>query len=223
VGDAFSWAWNKFTKHPVEILVATLVYGAIYGVLQFIFRMIEAPFTEVDSSDPDSFTFSMGATGLLVSLVLGLVGVVIGAVIQSAYIGGMLDIANGAPVTIGSFFRPRLVGNVIIASVVSSIIILIGVVLCIIPGFIAAIMLMFTTVAVLDRNLPGTEAVKTSFNLSKANFGPVALTWLVTVALTIVGILLCGVGMLVAYPVVSLITIYAWRRLSGVSVAPLTP
>ncbi|OFB42197.1 hypothetical protein BA059_05555 [Mycolicibacterium sp. (ex Dasyatis americana)] len=204
------------------MLVPTLAYGLIYVVLQFIFQMIQAPFTEVDSSDPDSISFSMGAGGILVSLLVALVGVVISAVIQSAYIGGMLDIANGAPVTIGSFFRPRLVGNVIIASVVSSIIIGIGVLLCIIPGIIAAIMLMFTTVAVLDRNLSGIDGVKTSFELSKGNFGPVALTWLVTVALAFVGALLCGVGLLVAYPLLSLITVYAWRRLSGAPVAPLS-
>ncbi|MED5813948.1 hypothetical protein VST63_16435 [Mycolicibacterium sp. 050232] len=222
VGDAFSWAWNKFTKHPVELIVPTLVFGLIYGVVQFIFRMIQSPFTTVDSSDPGSVSFSMGAAGIAVSLVLVLVGVVIAAVIQSAYIGGMLDIANGVPVTIGSFFRPRNVGNVIIASVVSSIIIGIGLILCIVPGILAAIALMFTTVAVLDRNLPGIEGVTSSFEVSKANFGSVALTWLVTAVLGFVGALLCGVGLLVAYPLLSLITVYAWRRLSGGQVAPLS-
>ncbi|CQD17488.1 integral membrane protein [Mycolicibacterium conceptionense] len=222
VGDAFSWAWNKFTKHPLELIVPTLVYGLVYVVLQFVFRLIQGEFTTVDTSEPGSFSFSMGGAGILVSALVALVGVVIGAVIQSAYIGGMLDVANGAPVTIGSFFRPRLVGNVIIASVVSSIIIGIGTILCIIPGIIAAIMLMFTTVAVLDRNLSGIDGVTTSFELAKANFGPVALTWLVTVVLAFAGALVCGVGLLVAYPLLSLITVYAWRRLNGAPVAPLS-
>ncbi|OBG83520.1 hypothetical protein A5733_12815 [Mycobacterium sp. NS-7484] len=222
MGDAFSWAWNKFSKHPAEVLVPTLVFGLIYVVLQVVFRMIEAPFTEVEGED-GSYSFSMGGAGILVSLIVMLVGVVIGAVIQSAYIGGMLDIANGTPVTIGSFFRPRNVGNVVVASVVSSVIIGIGVVLCVIPGIIASIMLMFTTVAVLDRNLSGIEAVKASFELSKANFGPVALTWLVVLVVGLVGTLLCGIGLLVAYPLLSLITVYAWRRLNGAQLAPLTP
>ncbi|WP_235654085.1 hypothetical protein [Mycolicibacterium houstonense] len=200
----------------------TLVFGVIYIVLQYLFQLIQAPFMTVDS-EPGSYSFSMGATGIVVSLVIALIGVVIGAVIQSAYLGGMLDIANGTPVTVGSFFRPRNIGNVIIASVVASIIIGIGVILCIIPGFIAAIMLMFTTVAVVDRNLPGIEGITTSFEIAKANFGSVALTWLVTLAVGLAGALVCGVGLLVAYPLLTLITVYAWRRLSGGQVAPLTP
>ena len=110
-----------------------------------------------------------------------------------------------------------------IASLLSGIIVVIGAILCLIPGIIAAIMLMFSTVAVLDRNLSGPEGLSTSFNIAKANFGPVALTWLVTILVTIVGALVCLVGLLVAQPVAILITVYAFRRLSGGQVAPLTP
>jgi uncharacterized membrane protein len=43
------------------------------------------------------------------------------------------------------------------------------------------------------------------------------------VATVFVGALLCGVGLIVAVPVAALILVYAWRRLSGGQVAPLTP
>ena len=102
-------------------------------------------------------------------------------------------------------------------------IVFVGALLCIVPGIIGLIMLMFTTVAVLDRNVSGIEAISTSFNISKANFGPVALTWLVTLVIAIVGVLVCFVGLLVAYPLISLITVYAFRRLTGGHVTPLTP
>ena len=49
----------------------------------------------------------------------------------------------------------------------------------------------------------------------------VLLVWLVVVALAIVGALLCGVGLLVAIPVGLLIEVYAYRKLTGGSVAPL--
>jgi uncharacterized membrane protein len=227
IGEAFSWAWNKFTKHPAELLVPTLVFGLIYAALQGIIQFVTGSLTTVDSSSAGAYdysaSFSMGAGGILASIVGGIIMLVVMGVIQSAYIGGMLDIANGVPVTIGSFFRPRSVGNVIIASVVSGIIVGVGIFLCIVPGIIAMIMLLFTTVAVLDRNISGIDGITTSFNIAKANFGPTALTWLVTVALAIVGALVCLVGLLVAYPLISLITVYAFRRLSGGQVAPLSP
>jgi uncharacterized membrane protein len=227
VGDAFSWAWNKVTKHPAEVIVPTLVFGLIYGALQAIIQFVAGMFTTVDSTSYDEYggsaSISLGAGGIAVSVIGALVTLVVMGAIQSAYVGGMLDIANGQPVTIGSFFKPRNVGNVIIASLLSGIIVGIGTVLCIVPGLIAAIMLLFTTVAVIDRNQSGIEGLSTSFNIAKANFGPAALTWLVTILVTIVGALVCLVGLLVAYPVATLITVYAYRRLSGAQVAPLTP
>ncbi|WP_026356993.1 membrane protein [Mycobacterium sp. 141] len=227
VGDAFSWAWNKFTKHPAELIVPTLAFGVVYVVLEFLIQFISGMFTTVDSSSYDEYSystsFSMGAGGIAVSVIGGLVMLVVAGAIQSAYLSGILDIANGQPVTIGSFFKPRNVGNVIIASLVSGIIVTIGIFLCVVPGLIAAIMLMFGTVAVLDRNQSGIEGLSTSFNIAKANFGPVALTWLVTILVMIVGALVCLVGLLVASPVAMLITVYAFRRLSGGQVAPLTP
>lgn len=227
VGEAFSWAWNKFTKHPAELLVPTLVFGLVYGVLESVIQFIGSMFTTVDTTSTSSYdysaSFSMGTGGVVVSIIGFLVMLVVMGAIQSAYIAGMLDIANGVPVTIGSFFKPRSIGNVIVASFVSGIITGIGTLLCIAPGIIASIMLMFTVAAVVDRNLPGIDGIVTSFNISKANFGPVALTWLTTIGVMLVGAVLCLVGLLVAYPVAMLITVFAYRRLSGGTVAPLTP
>jgi len=209
------------------LIVPTLVFGLVYGVLESIIRGIGAMFTTVDTSsvgaDDYAASFSMGTGGIIVSIIGFLVSLVVMGAIQSAYIAGMLDIANGQPVTIGSFFKPRGIGNVIVASFLSGLITGIGVFLCIAPGIIASIMLIFTVPAVVDRNLPGIDGIVTSFNIAKANFGPVALTWLSTVGVVVVGALLCLVGLLVAYPVAMLITVYAYRRLSGGAVAPLTP
>ena len=135
----------------------------------------------------------------------------------------MLDIANGQQVSVGSFFRPRNIGQVIVAGLIVGVITTIGLFLCVIPGVIASILLIFTVVALLDRNLSAVDAVKTSFDLSKANFGNAFLTWLVGIAIVFVGALLCGVGLLVAVPVAALFLVYAWRRISGGQVAPLTP
>ncbi|MDT5005799.1 MAG: hypothetical protein QOJ24_2975 [Mycobacterium sp.] len=231
VGEAFSWAWNKFTKNAAPLIIATLVYGLIIVVLQVIVNLLQAavsPGVSDYSSSGSGFSYSwsttsMGLGGILISIVGWFVLLIVGAAIQSGYIGGVLDIANGQQVSVGSFFRPRNIGQVIIAGLIVGVITTIGFFLCIIPGVIASIMLVFTIVALLDRNLSPVDAVKTSFDLSKANFGNVFVTWLAMVATAFVGALLCGVGLIVAVPVAALILVYAWRRLSGGQVAPLTP
>jgi uncharacterized membrane protein len=231
VGEAFSWAWNKFTKNAAPLIIATLVYGLIIVVLQVIVNLLQAavsPGASDYSSSGSGFSYSwsttsMGLGGILISIVGWFVLLIVGAAIQSGYISGVLDIANGQEVSVGSFFRPRNIGQVIIAGLIVGVITTIGFFLCIIPGVIASIMLVFTIVALLDRNLSPVDAVKTSFGLSKANFGNVFVTWLAMVATAFVGALLCGIGLLVAVPVAALILVYAWRRLSGGQVAPLTP
>ena len=165
----------------------------------------------------------MGLGGILVAIVGWFVLLIVGAAIQSAFLGGVLDIANGQQVSVGSFFRPRNIGQVVIAGLIVGVITTIGFFLCVIPGLIASIMLMFTVVALLDRNLPAVEAVKTSFETTKANFGNAFIAWLVGVATVLVGAILCGIGLLVAIPVAALFLVFVWRRISGGQIAPLTP
>jgi uncharacterized membrane protein len=229
VGAAFSWAFNKFSKNAVPLIVASLVYGLIVLAVQFLTSVISEAVSPADVSsysDSNGFAFSYSVTsvgGAVVAIIGWLISAIVSAAIQSAYIGGIIDIANGQQVSIGNFFRPRLIGPVVIAGVLVYVITLVGFVLCIIPGFIASIMLMFTTVALIDRNLGAVEAIKTSFEVTKANFGSAFLTWLVVIACVVVGVLLCGIGLLVAIPVVALILIYAFRSLTGGQVAPQTP
>lgn len=185
VGEAFSWAWNKFSKNAAPLIIATLVYGLIVIVLQVIINLLQtavSPGVSSYSSDGSGFSYSwstssMGIGGILVSIVGWFVMLIVGAAIQSGFLSGVLDIANGQQVSVGSFFRPRNIGQVIVAGLIVGIITTIGFFLCVIPGLLASIMLIFTVVALLDRNLSAVDAVKTSFDVSKANFGNAFLTW----------------------------------------------
>ncbi|ORV39220.1 hypothetical protein, partial [Mycolicibacterium doricum] len=227
VGDAFSWAWNKFSKNAVPLIVATLAYGVIVIAIQALTNALSAAVDPGDStnsmSDGSGFAFSYSVdspAGVIVAFIGWLVSLVVAAAVQSAYLGGVLDIADGREVSIGSFFRPRNIGGVIVAGLIVGVITTVGLLLCVIPGLIASIMLMFTVVSLIDRNIAPLDAVKTSFNISKAHFGNVFLAWLVMVVTVFVGALLCGVGLLVAAPVATLILVYTYRVLTGGQVAP---
>ncbi len=229
VGDAFSWAWNKFNKNAVPLLVATLIFGVALVVLQGIINLVSAlvsPDATSYVADDSGFGFSYSVTGVagfFVAIIGWFLSLLLSAAIQSAYIGGMLDLANGQQVTVGSFLRPRNIGNVVVATLIVGVITTVGFFLCVIPGIVAAIMLMFTVVALLDRNLAPIDAIKTSFGLSKDNFGNVFIAWLAIAAVLVLGALLCGIGLLVAAPVATLIMLYTYRILSGGAVAPATP
>ena len=182
--------------------------------------------TTYDSYDTGfSYEYSAGLGGASIFvIVLGtILLLVLLAAISSAYIGGVLDIANGVPVSIGSFFKPRLIGPVIVATLLVGIATALGSLLCYIPGLIVSIFAFFTTVALIDRNLSAIDAIKTSIDIAKNNFVQVLIAWLLYSVVLAVGSFICYVGLLVAAPVAILFQVYAFRRLTGGQVAPPTP
>ena len=200
-------------------VIAGVLFGIVYGI-----AMALAPDADYESYDGGfSYSASLGGASLAVLVLGGLVLLVVVGAIQSAYLAGLLDIANGQPVTAGSFFKPRNVGSVVIAAVIVGILTAIGNFLCVIPGLIVGILTIYTTVAIVDRNLKPIDGIKASFELAKANFVQVLLTWLLVIVIMAVGALVCGIGLLVAIPVASLFLVYSWRRLTGGPIAPLTP
>jgi uncharacterized membrane protein len=170
-----------------------------------------------------SYGFEFGFASIAVMALGVLVLIVVGGAMQSAYISGLLDVANGQPVTIGSFFKPRLIGPVVIATLIVGVAAAIGSVLCYLPGLIVALFTMFTTVVLLDRNLKPVDAIKASIEIVKANLGQSIITYLLAGLIASVGVVVCYVGMFVSVPVAQLYLIYAYRKLSGGQVAPLTP
>jgi uncharacterized membrane protein len=243
VGDALSWAWNKFSKNAVPLIVATLVYVLIVGALEAVMGLsvgaLGSSSTTAYQSSDGNFVFSTTANSLtggsIAVLVIGyLVILLVAGAISSAYYGGLLGIANGQPTDVGSFFKPRHVGAVILISIIVGFVTgAVGFVLGLVPfigpllgalaGLVIGVFVMFATVACIDRTLPPIDAIKVSIDITKANVGPVVLVWLLSILLVVVGVLLCLVGLLVTGPVVGLLFVYTYRRLSGGMVAPLTP
>jgi uncharacterized membrane protein len=221
IGDAFSWAWNKFSNNTVPLVVSILLYSVIGGVLYgLVFVLLgNATTTSNPEGAGGSFYAGLGTTG---SIVLQLVSYAFGIFAGAASMSGLLDIADGRPVTIGSFFKPRNFGAVILAALLVGFFSAIGYVLCFIPGLVFTFLAMFTIAFVIDRSLPPFEALKASIATVRSDVGSALLSWLVQFLVVLAGVLACGVGALVGAPVALLIQVYTYRRLSGGSIAPLT-
>ena len=199
-------------------IIIGILAGAVYGLAFAL-----APTTTYESYGSSySYEASFGFASILVLIVGYIILMVVAAAIQSAYLGGLLDIANGQPVTIGSFFKPRNVGSVIIATLIIGIAAGIGS-FCFIVGLVIGVFTLFTTVIIVDRNVSPIDAIKQSVEITKNNIGPVILTWLVAGVIAVVGALLCGIGLIVAIPVSALFLVYAYRKLTNGHLAPLTP
>jgi uncharacterized membrane protein len=63
--------------------------------------------------------------------------------------------------------------------------------------------------------------MKTSWKLVSSNVGQLLLLFILVILINIGGALLCGIGLLFTYPLTAIAIAYAWRRVSGGSVATL--
>jgi uncharacterized membrane protein len=223
------WAWNKLSKNAVPLIVASLVYAVILGIVYGIVYGLaielapESSYTSSDNGASVSYSAGFGFASILVLIVGWIVLLVVAGAVQSAFVSGVLEIANGRQVAIGDFFKPRNIGNVIVATLIVGVLSAIGSALCIFPGLVVDFLLMFTIIALLDRNLSPVDAIRASFETTTKYVGPAVLAFLVALAIVLVGAIACGVGLIVAAPVETLFLVYTYRRLNGAEVAPLTP
>ncbi|BDD81277.1 hypothetical protein TPB0596_10400 [Tsukamurella pulmonis] len=222
IGDAFSWAWNKFSKNVGSVLVAGLIYGVIlYVVIGLAYGLLlggvlaSGDLTYNADTQQYEGDVSFAAT-LGVSLLFGLLVGIVQYLIHTALLSGLIDLADGKQVTLGSFFKPRNTGSALLAALVVTLAVTVGTFLCILPGLVAAWLLMFTLVATVDRGLGLGDALRASFETAKNNVGNSLLVWILTS-------LIMGICAIITLPIALLVIVYTWRRLSGGEVAPLTP
>jgi uncharacterized membrane protein len=234
IGEAFSWALNKFGKNAVPLIVALLVYFVIGLVVSgLVFVLLgggNAATTNADGTYGASFSGGLGTVGTIVLEIVVFVYIIF---VQAAFLSGALDIADGRPVTISSFFKPRHFGTVILAAALLGVISAALDALSLIPptvvfGIVAHVVVavfsffaLFTIAFATDRGQSAIEALKASFSTVRSNIGSTLLSWIVQFAVVLVGWVLCGVGLLVAGPVALLIQVYTYRKLSGGQVVPV--
>ena len=223
VGAAFSWAWNAFTKNPAALIVATLVYGVLLAAASALDWVGQGMGNTTTVSDGTSYNVStsVGGAGLAVVALGYLLSALVGAYASAGFLSGCLDLADGRPVAIGSFFKPRNFGMAFLAALLVSIATSIGYFACFLPGVVVGIFTQFVILFVIDRSQSAIKGFGSSFSLVGSNIGNSLLVWLVSVLGIIVGAVACGVGLLVAVPVVALFLTYAYRKLSGGQVVAL--
>ena len=105
--------------------------------------------------------------------------------------------------------------NAVLVCLFTSLIIGVATFVLILPGLIAATLLQFPYLLVIDRKLDFMQAIKESFNVSQKHLGSLFAFYLLQLGLIIAGALLCGVGLLVAVPVCFAATAAAYVDLFG--------
>ena len=226
--DSFSYGWNKFKAQPSALLVPVLIVVVLLIVVEIIVQiLLRATIlgthdctttvlgTSVQTQCGPNFAVALIGAGLA-GLVVNLIAQALGA----GLIKNALNIADGKPASMGEVWKWATNGQVITAALIVSVAVFIGTLLCYLPGLIVAFLLNWTMFFVVDQDFKAMDAVKASVNFVTSHLGETIVFWLLGFVTLLVGALLCGVGLLVAVPVVLVAAAFTYRVLNGRQVTP---
>ena len=190
ISELIQDAWSKFKEKPgfwILITIISIVVGYFgdYGL----------------SVDPESFEASFTS---IQGFVISILSLYLSASITLIYIKFM----RGESVSLNDLFAVDLNKFIhyVLAVLVSGVLMVIGFILLILPGFYIMARLMFVQYLVLDRNLSFLEAIKKSFKMSEGHVLDFISFMFAMAFLVILGFLSLVFGILVAIPVTSLAT-----------------
>ena len=228
VGDAFNWGFKKFQENIGPILIASLIIFAGLIVVEAIiwFGLVGALAGTTTTHTTDyGYTYTTTSGGGITLFLFGygiamLIMMVGSFLIQMAIIRATLMISNGEQVTLNRMFATDQLGAFVGASVLVALGTYIGMIICFIPGLVFMFFSFFFGWFVIDKKMGAIESIKASIALVNRNMGTMVGFFIGCIIAYAIGAILCGVGLLVAIPVIVLSTGYVYKRTQGEEVAP---
>jgi hypothetical protein len=229
VGNAFSYGWAKFQEHLSAILIAMLVLFIGGAVLIGLWVVIVGAISNAlwkpgVTIDPNTGVLDISSgPGFIGTLILGALGALVYlaiiGVIQAAVTRAALAITDGKKIETSTLLSTERIVPIIIAAVIVSALTAVGYLFCFIGAPIISFFLSYTFYFLLDKNMEPIEAVKASFNLVKDNIGELILFFLGSLVAYFIGAILCGIGLIVAIPVIVIATAYTYKKFTNQAVA----
>jgi len=198
IGDAVGFGWETTKNNLGFLILAVLILwivSAIPGGLQSPFYM------------------SRGAAAVA-GIIFSLLSIVVGVFVNMAQIRIGLRFCSGETADFEDLYNeyPKFV-DMLIGMILYGLIILAGFILLIIPGIYWAIRYHYVGYLIIDQNMKPVAALKRSGELTRGVWWHLLGFWIVMWALTMLGIILCCVGLLFTTPIVIIATAYVYRTL----------
>ena len=205
IGSAVRFGWETFKRRPWFFVGASVVIGLAYVVVGSVTTGIDVAL--------------WGSTDQLAVSLSSLIGSIVNLVLSTFIAMGVTAFYlaahdNPDTVELSSLWHPHPFWKFLGASILFGLAIGVGVLLLIVPGIIFALMFLFTTFTVIDRELGPIEAMKESNRITRGYKWPLLGFVIVLWLINLLGVLALGVGLLVSMPVSWLAFTHAYRTLA---------
>lgn len=199
IEEAFRFGWDTFKKDPwffVGVTAALTIFSVVVNALT--------------------------GNGYGIMAFIGfLIGLAASTVVTIAYARLALSAQEGPHVGWEGLWAPEHFLNMLGATILQSIAIVVGLILLVIPGIIVALMLMFTQLLVVDKKMSPVAALKESYRLTKGQLLQIFLFWLAIIVINIIGLIALVVGLLVTLPVSLIAVAHVYKKLSSLQGQPI--
>lgn len=238
VGDAFNWAWLKYQRNFGELVLLAIVafVSVVLVVVIGWFLLTATLFTTVNSTAHSihcayDAAGNYNCTGGGTSAGLGFFGfmalfaflyglnIFVSYVVQMWFIRASLIVGYGEKLEMKKMLSTENIGAYLLGALIVTIAVVIGFMLCFVPGLIVLFFSPFFGFFILDKKMSAVDAIKASFQLVNKNLATMIGFFIASYIALILGYLLCGIGTIVALPVVVLASGFMYRRLQGEPVA----
>jgi len=196
INESIKFAWELFKKHAVYLIVVGLI---LFGV--------SAIFSSIENH------IRFGFISWLVSLLSYVVNIIISMAIIKIILEFLDGHSNPSWEKISSSFP--LFWKYLGGTILTSLIVMVGFILLIIPGIYAMLRLQFVSYFIVDKGLAPLDAMKESSELTKDIKFELLLFLIVLCGINLLGFIALGIGLLVSVPVSMIAIAYVYRTLSG--------
>ena len=111
------------------------------------------------------------------------------------------------------FLQYPLFFRFVAASILSQIIVFLGLLLLIIPGIILGIALSFFPYLIVDKKIPSINSLKQSYEITKGVRFKLFIFYIILGLINLLGVLFLVVGLFVTLPLTSLAIVFVYRKL----------
>jgi uncharacterized membrane protein len=198
VGSSYGNGWRQLWKYFLELFLILIIVLVISGV-----------------------GGSMGRVGPFVAFISAVYGLLITNPVSYGANFACLKAARGDKLEIKDMFAAfQNYWNAVLASLLVSVIVVIGLILIVVPGIIFACKLAFTPYLVVDKKMGVIEAVKESWHMTSGGRSwKVFLIGLLGIPIVIAGLICLGVGVIISAMWISMAMASLYHAVSSSDVA----
>jgi uncharacterized membrane protein len=222
IGDVLSRTWTIFTNNIAQLLLGMLILILVSMVL--IVPLVLVMFMGIGGGAAlaDQQNEAAGIVILILSVFVGFILLILASAwIQSGWIVYLLKIARGEPSEYSDIFRggPYML-RLFAAGLVMALAVMLGYMLCIVPGIILGLMFGQFMWLIVDRNAGAMESLGLSRQLTEGNKLNLFLLMLIIMGIQMIASVVPFGGLFTA-PFIGLLIAVTYLRMSGQSTADM--